>query len=139
MKKILIAIIIISIFVCQFKASNSFSLIDYFDGEYTIYTKNKSENAINLGFCFMQKNRQSTENIIGESLVVENLEVGSAIKTLNAKVIKTEYIENGIVVIYAYTNKILTNVKVDGKPVNLQIAQRENDFVIGWPLILGDF
>lgn len=78
-------------------------------------------------------------HIIGESMVIERLEVGSALTTLKAKVIKTEYLEDGTVVIYAYTTLINDKVDVSGNRVNLQIATRDNRTVIGWPLILGSY
>ena len=77
--------------------------------------------------------------VIGESISVKNLEVASAIKKLNARVVKTEYLEGGTTVVYAYSNLINDRVEVFGKSVNLQIAITDDKTVIGWPLILGSF
>ena len=118
----------------------SFSLTDYFSGEYYAYTeKPASENYIFLGFCYMNKGKVINKDIIGESMVIKNFEPISAIKTLNAKIIKTEVLENGAVVIYAFSSLINKNVTLENEKVNLQIAHYANYSVIGSPLILGSF
>ena len=135
MKKFVVVIVLLS---CV-NTNTQFSLLDYFAGQYTVYTSSgDSENAVDLGFCYMNS-KPTTKNIVGESMVIENLEIGSALNSLKARVVKTEYLEDGTTVIYAHTNLINEQIKVDGKNVNLQIANNENRFVIGWPLILGSF
>lgn len=139
MKKLMIVIFIFIIILAGKQERNSFSLLDYFSGEYTAYTSSESgQNCVDLGFCYMNS-KPITNELIGESIVVQNFEVGSAIKVLNARVIKTECLEDGTNVIYAFTTLIDDKVKVDGENVNLQIATRNNTTVIGWPLILGSF
>ncbi len=135
-------IAIIVVFLVLINAKNNqveFSLLNYFSGEYTSFSsKNQGENSLNLGFCYMSQ-IPVPDNMVGESMEIENLEVGSALKTLKAKVVKTEYLDNGTTVIYAFTNLIKEKVQVEGKSVNLQVAKKEESVVIGWPLILGDF
>jgi len=135
-------ILIVSLIIlngANVKAENDFSLLNYFSGDYTVYTSgDNGENSVDLGFCYMNSQKVSG-HIIGESMVIERLEVGSALTTLKAKVIKTEYLEDGTVVIYAYTTLINDKVDVSGNRVNLQIATRDNRTVIGWPLILGSY
>ena len=117
----------------------SFSLTNYFSGNYYSYSKEKiNNNSINLGFCYLNKNIKSND-IIGESITTNNLELGSTIKQLNAKVVKTEYLENGITVIYTYTPLIKDNVCINNEKVNLQFAIKNETITIGWPLILGSF
>ena len=123
------------------KTTNSFSLLDYFSGEYYAYTASPaSDNFINLGSCVMNIG-ELNENvpIIGESLTIKNFEPISALKTLNAKTIKVEHLETGATIIYAYTNKINKNVTIENQKVNIQIAIYPNYSVIGWPLILGSY
>lgn len=118
--------------------SNSNSLKNYFDGEYVCYTTKKlDESSVNLGFAYMNKNSNNAggNSCVGESITVKNLEVGEAIKSLNADVLRTEVLDNGTIVIYAISNKFAKNEQES----NLQIAVRENDVVIGWPTILGSF
>ncbi len=117
-----------------------FSLTNYFSGEYVYYTETVvDEHSISLGFCYMNEGQSRVQNVIGESMRIDNFEPASAIKTLRAKVIKTEYIESGAVIIYAHTDLLDREVSVFNEKVNLQIAYYEDYSVIGWPLILGSF
>lgn len=138
MKKFFIVIIMFLILASSFQ-TRDFSLLDYFDGDYTAYTEiSTNENSVDLGFCYMQRNLENKKYLVGESLKVYNFEIGSALSKLKAKVVKTEVV-NDEVVIYAYTSLIKDNVKVENKLVNLQIASKNDYSVIGWPLILGSF
>ncbi len=135
-------VVIIVIFLVVINAKNNqvdFSLLNYFSGNYTAYSStDKNGNSLNLGFCYMSQ-VPVPKDMVGESMEIENLEVGSALKTLKAKVVKTEFLDDGTTVIYAFTNLIKDKVKVGGQNVNLQIAEKENTFIIGWPLILGAY
>ncbi len=77
--------------------------------------------------------------VVGESIKIENFEPIAGLKTLKAKVVATENLDNGATVIYAYTNLIKDSVKIANNDVNLQIAHYDEYTVIGWPLILGSF
>ena len=79
------------------------------------------------------------EEIVGESITISNIEIISVLETLNAKLIKTECLDDSTIVLYAYSDKIKDSVKVDDQLVNLQIACKDSITVIGWPLILGSF
>lgn len=139
MKKLAVVVFLFIVLLGCVNTNKQFSLLDYFSGEYTVYTSQSGgENCVDLGFCYMNS-KPVSENVIGESMVIKNLEVGSALSALNARVVKTEYLEDGTTVIYAHTNKISEQVQVDGKNVNLQIANKGERFVIGWPLILGSY
>lgn len=138
MKKIFVVFILFIIMFSGIK-KESFTLKDFFVGDYTVYTNEKiNSSSLNLGFCF------STPNVTlnkknGESMIIYNLEVATAIKKLKAKIIKTEYLENGLTCIYAYTKLIGKTVIVDERLVNLQIAIKDNKTTIGWPLIFGSY
>jgi len=120
------------------KSEKEFSLSNYYTGEYICYTSTPtSEESINLGAYYL--NRNKTKNVKGESVKIENFEPASAIEELNAKVVKTECLENGATIIYCYTNKIPTSINLFNQKVNLQIAHYADYSVIGWPLILGSF
>ena len=139
MRKLLACMIMFIVVLNSAQHKQVFSLLNYFSGEYTVYTSTDSgQNSVDLGFCYMNSS-PVTKNVIGESMVIKNFEVGSALKTLKAKVVKTETLEDDTIVIYAYTSLIRDKVKVSGEVVNLQIANREDITVIGWPLILGSF
>lgn len=140
MKKILIVIALFLILIGSRNVENEFSLLDYFSGEYTAYTEKAiGEACVDLGFCYMQNSSVNESELIGESLKIENFEPSSALDVLNAKVVKTEYLDNGTVIIYAYSNHITNSVEVENQKVNLQIAHNDEYSVIGWPLILGSF
>ena len=145
MKKIIALLILCLLFACSiFINHNHFTLTDYFDsGVLHIYTKRPiNQTSIPLMSIYMSANAEgcNQEEIIGESLYFENLEVGSAITTLKAKVKFTEYIkEQNLTLIYAYTNLIDKYELVNDIKINLQISTCDEYSVIGWPLIYGSF
>jgi len=139
MRKFIIVIILMLTLINGQDNVKDFSLLDYFDGAYISYTSAEQNDSVDLGFCYMNEQIEDREVIVGESMTIENFEVSSAISDLKAKVIKTEYLEDGTTVIYAYTKLIKDQVKINDQKVNLQIAYKEEYSVIGWPLILGSF
>ena len=138
MKKLIIACMLIFVLMAGVRNSD-FSLLDYFSGEYRVYTADQTESSVDLGFCHMSNCLTSREGVVGESIKIYNFEPVSALEILNAKLIKTETLEKGTVVMYAYSNLIKDNVQLDNEKVNIQIATNEDYCVIGWPLILGSF
>ena len=138
MKKMCVVIVVFLILLSCVETRENFTLLNYFSGEYTVYTSTNSNNGKYLGFCYMNETKTS-KDVVGESLVIYDLELESALNTLKATVVKTEYLDDGTVVVYAYTNLINKTEKVGGKRVNLQIAHKNQRFVVGWPLILGSF
>lgn len=128
------------ILISGVKYQQEFSLLNYFSGDYYVYTNERlNESSVDLGTCYMNREKPNGTKIKGESIVVKNFEPSSAITLLEAKVVETEYLEDGTIVIYAYTNLIDEKVKMGSNYVNLQIAYKEEYSVIGWPLILGSF
>lgn len=138
MKKLIIAIFLFVV-LCNSNTTEDFSLLKYFNGEYTVYTKDKLENSLDLGFCYMSNNIETSSIVVGESMILKNYEVGKILKDLNAQLIKTECLDDGTSVIYAYSNLIRKQVKCDDNDANIQIAVKEDYIVVGWPLILGSF
>ena len=139
MKKMMCVIFVLIVLVAGNQKNNDFSLLDYFSGTYTAYTSTSSGvDCVDLGFCYMNS-KPTTKDVVGESMILKNFEIGEAIKLLNARVVKTEYLEDGTTVIYAFTNLIDKKVQVEGKHVNIQIAVHDEQTIVGWPLILGSF
>ena len=139
MKKVVVIIIMFLIILNSSKNTKEFTLLKYFSGDYVAYTSSSDgENCIDLGFCYINSN-PVRNCVIGESITIENCEVSTALEKLNARVIKTEFLDDGATIIYAFTSLIDEKVDVFGKNVNLQIAIRDNITKIGWPLILGSF
>lgn len=139
MKKLLLTIGVMIIFLLSSHNTNNFSLLDYFDGEYYSFSSCQIENSVDLGFAYMSNVEIERDKLSGESVKLKNSEPSEAIKKLKAKVIHTEYLESGTIVIYAYTNLISKKVKVKDENVNLQIAIDEEFCIVGWPLIMGSF
>lgn len=140
MKKIFIALVLFVVLVGSSLNVSQFSLLDYFDGDYNVYTSTKVKDSTNLGFCYMSKSvNVDKDSVVGESVKVFNYEPISALKTLNAELITTEVLDDGTVVMYAYTELISDSVKVGNREVNLQLAHNNDYCVIGWPLIMGSF
>lgn len=138
MKKIAIILILFLIILSGVESQNDFSLLNYFSGEYIAYSSEDAEGAVNLGFCYMNS-KPIKQDIVGESIKLKNFELGAALQKLNARVVKTEYLDDGTTVVYAYSLLIKDNVEVFGERVNLQVALRDEETIIGWPLILGSF
>ena len=145
MKKIIIVLILSLLFACSILVKpNNFSLNMYFDsGILHIYTKRPiNETSLLLANVYMSSSSKGVQQneIIGESLYFENLEVGSALSTLKAKVKFTEYISNQkLTLIYAYSSLIPKYETVNNVKINLQISTCEEYSVVGWPLIYGSF
>ena len=138
MKKLL-SLIAIFVILLSSTPDTDFSLLDYFDGEYTAYSNAPlSEQCINLGTCYMNIGKVNG-SVIGESMVIYDLEVSYAIRELDANIVKVETLEDGTNVLYCHSKLIDKCVEIDNKPVNLQIAHNDEYSVIGWPLILGSF
>ena len=140
MKKILILIILllILIFNCA-KTQNDFTLKDYFPtGEITYYTnENVDTTAHLLPNVYISK---SSNYAIGESIFLKNIEIGNAIKTLGARVLLVETLqEKNLTILYCNLPQLHISVDYKGFDINLQIASCEDYTVIGWPMILGSF
>lgn len=140
MKKLFVVIVVFLILIGNVGVKNNFTLLDYFDGEYYAYSNSPiSNHYIFLGSCYMNIGEVNSNDIVGESMIIENFEPIAAIEELNAKILFTEFLDTGASVIYAYTDQIGRYVNVNGEKVNIQIAQYNDYSVIGWPLILGSF
>ena len=139
MKKILLVLIMLLVILYGVDNEKDFCLKDYFSGEYVVYSSTDLDvSSVNLGFCYINSEKSSGD-ILGESMTIKDLEVGDALSKLNARVVKTEYLEDGTIVIYAYSSLIKEKVEVFGEYVNLQIATRKDVSIVGWPLILGSY
>jgi len=140
MKKMLICFAIFIILLSGAIENKEFSLLDYYSGDYVSYSSCAlNEKSIFTGSCYINFSKSDKNEKIGESITVKNFEPSAALKELKADVVKTEYLNSGATVIYAYSKLIPQNVEIENEKVNLQIAYYETHSVIGWPLILGSF
>lgn len=139
MKKVLAIIVVFAVLIGAYSGKKEFSLQNYFSGEYCSYSNSPAnKNSIFLGTCYLNSGIK-VDDPVGESVKVYNLEAGAAIKKLSAKVVKTELIDSGATIIYAYSNLIPRSVTVNESKVNLQIACYQDYSIVGWPLILGSY
>lgn len=132
----------LSIFASEFFGTHTFFSFENFENENCTTTKNgngfliccSTQNA-NKIFSNLDKSK-----ICGESVCFENqnFNLKKLLHTFQAKVVKTESTEN-IYIVYAFSPKFFDYVLIDGKKVNLQIAQSKQKITIGTPLILGSF
>lgn len=141
MKKLFLVIVVFLVLIGNVGYKSNFTLLDYFSGEYYVYTSNKQGvDSVFLGSCYMSSTPlETSDEIIGESMKIYNFEPVSALQSLNATIIFSECLDSGASVIYAYTDKIKKFVQVNGKKVNIQLAHYDEYSIIGWPLILGSF
>ena len=145
MKKIIIILMLTMLFACSILIKpKEFTLTDHFDTGilYTYTNRPINETSIALVDVYMSASSQGAEksDIVGESLYFDNLEVGSAIQKLKAKVKFSEYLDaQHLTIIYAYSTLIPTYKTIKNTKVNLQISTCSEYSVIGWPLIYGSF
>lgn len=78
-------------------------------------------------------------SVAGECVEVnKNYGLNNIIKKLNLKLEKTEEF-SGRVLITGYSNVLPTSLSSNGKKLNIQIAETENSYLIGYPLILHSY
>jgi len=136
MKKLFVLILLLLMLLANtLIQKEDFSLSKYFNGELSVYAQSiDGENQILPTISISNSNK----NVKGESMYFEQLEVGNALKVLNAKVKFVENIDN-LTILYCYTHLIDEKLKVKENDINLQICISDYYTVIGWPMILGSF
>lgn len=124
--------------------NRDFSLSKYFSGN-TLYTYtseyiNPTSTKITNTYMSSSSTGATSQNLLGESMYFDNLEVGYALKTLKANVKFTEYLpDEHLTIIYGYSPLINKNKIIKDKTINLQIAISSEYAIIGWPVIFGSF
>ena len=111
------------------------------DGDYNIYVGTASSQCaiLSVGKEEYESGLYDRAGVTGIS--VNNVDgdyVKSEIDKLNARLVHTEIV-GGVVVKYYYSTKIPAYKRVNGKKVNLQTAERSDNFTIGTPLIFGGY
>ena len=100
--------------------------VENIDGKQEYVLKNKD----NLGNSEVNK----AEGII----IVFDEECDVVLNSLDADIIKRERVEE-IEILYCYTPLFSDFIFLEGKQVNVQIIERQNQIVAGFPLILSGF
>lgn len=78
------------------------------------------------------------KNIKGFNLYFETFDLTLFAKNLNAQIYRSHNVE-GMEMYYGYTNMYGEWKNVNGKKVNIQIAIKDNETIVGFPLILTGF
>lgn len=145
MKKIIVLLVLCLLFACSiFIKPQNFTLRDYFNtGTLHIYTNRPiNETSIQVLGKYMSSSPKNLVkgDVVGETLYFDNLEVGSALNKLKAKVKFTEYLsEQNLTILYAYSTLIPKHETIKNVKVNLQISTCSHYSVVGWPVIYGSF
>ena len=125
------------------------------DVEYSFYCLQVSENisknnVLNIGNGYIVKSnaanakyvKSNVSNILGESIKFNSTfnNLKKIINLYEITIIKEENIES-IYSLYGISNKtnFANSINVDGEKINIQIAFNKGTFVIGTPVILGDY
>lgn len=116
-------------------------LIFKIEGDYTFYVGKASSNAeiITVDQSVALATKKSLKNVFGESVKCsDKSKIEGELNRLSAQFVFSEKIDD-LVVNYYYSNKISRYKVINGKKINLQTAERNNNFTIGSPLIFGSF
>ena len=71
----------------------------------------------------------------GVIIVFDDCNVYETAQKLNMSTIKEEEIE-GMKILYGYTTFYSGHIYIDGKQVNVQLVQKQNEVIAGFPIIL---
>ena len=116
--------------------SAAFVSSDQFEGFETI--KNGNDYIIKVYDDIKEFYLKNEEFIKGFNLYFQSLDNKDFAKKLNAQIYQTHDVE-GMIMYYGYTNMYKNFEMVGGKKVNIQIAVKEDETIVGFPLILTGF
>lgn len=109
--------------------------IDFEEGE---ITQNGNGEIVEFNRMEMMKNLHKLNNIAGESVIIQNVDLSDLVIKLKLKIINENTI-GGNMVLLGYSNKLKGFLKSDGKKFNVQIKFCGNYAVVGYPLIMQGF
>ena len=116
--------------------SVAFFFSDLFEGFETI--KNGNNYIIKVYDDIKEFYLKNEEFIKGFNLYFQSLDIKDFAKKLNAQIYQTHDVE-GMIMYYGYTNMYKNFEIVGGKKVNIQIAVKEDETIVGFPIILRGF
>ena len=79
-----------------------------------------------------------SQDIIGFNLYFQSLDINDFAKSVNGQIFKRQSVE-GIEIYEGYTNSYKDFRYVGGQKINIQIAVKEKEVIVGFPLILTGF
>lgn len=77
-------------------------------------------------------------NLDGIIMTFENLELETVAKNLNLKKVKQELVDD-MEIIYGYSDLYDDFIYIDGKQTNVQMLKKQNEVIVGFPIILSGF
>lgn len=93
-------------------------------------------------YCSLETAKKNLDllqkNSKGVQLYCEKVDLDYVLKTLKAEIVSQNEIDN-MKIVYCYTPFYDKAVFEDGKKINLQIAMKDEQVVLGFPLILTGF
>ena len=108
-------------------------------GKYICYSATDVTGSIECDMTEAKDVLMKQTDVAGEAIIIQKQEdLYKILSKLLAKKISSEMVE-GMSVEYYYSPRLQNHVVVDGKKVNLMIANRINNIKIGYPLILDSF
>ena len=139
MRKI-IAALVAFIAACFIQADEK-PILSGADGNYNLYVGTASSQCkiISVEKERYERGDYDRTGVTGVSVSNVNADfVKNEIEKLSAELVFTEKTDD-VVVKYYYSTKISAYKRVNGKKVNLQTAERADNYTIGSPLIFGGF
>jgi len=113
------------------------------EGEYAIYSRDDIHSSLverrvasGIGYIYYTTSanapalRTLFTNIDGESIVLPRISGRQVFKKLGYQEVSPGY---------GYSPRGRDYIKVDGQRVNLQVVERNNSTVVGWPVVLGTY
>jgi len=113
------------------------------EGEYAIYSREDVQSSLvdrrvssGVGYIYytVSKNaealRAKFSNIDGESIVLAGQSAKEILKKLGYREVSPGY---------GYSPRAKDFIKANGQKINLQIVERNDSVVVGWPVVLGSY
>lgn len=113
------------------------------EGTYSIYSRQDVSSPLvtrcvssGIGFIYYAHSKDASalralfDHIDGESIEIPGISARQVFKKLGAKEVSSGY---------GYSPKWRDFIKVGGQRINLQVVERGETTVVGWPVILGSY
>lgn len=100
-----------------------------------------AQSIVECNLRYAQSVKNQLGQIFGESVRIKNCDKHYIDNILNnyKDIIKYKEIIENYTLIYCYDKTLLNNVLLDGQKINIQIAIKDDEVNIGYPLILNGF
>ncbi len=146
MKNLIVFFLIVSLFAFLYFQSPSLSFDEACSACFVVEKEVEGFDQIKNGNDFLVQVYEDFENfynsyneiIKGFNLYFTSLEIDQFAKKVNGQIYQSQSVEN-IDIYYGYTSMFKDFRYLQGRKVNIQIAVKENEVIVGFPLILTGF